>query len=156
MFLSRRSFLKAGAMVALAGGIPLSAAALANGQQSGARLSQPTLGGQLPAEIYSDPLFYYHKSTFVAYLNTRFRFQTKALRWVPLWLMEVRNVGPVPGAATPGRECFSLIFRSQTRFRQNTYTLHHDALGKFNLFLVPVGRFNKWQNYEAVINRLNL
>jgi hypothetical protein len=143
-------------MVALASGIPLSAAAIANGQQSGARLSKPTLGGQLPSELYSDPLFYYHKSAFVAYLNTRFRFQTKALKWVPLWLVEVKDAGSPPGAATTGGECFSLTFRSQTRFRQNTYTLYHDALGKFDLFLVPVGRFNKGQSYEAVINRVNL
>jgi hypothetical protein len=142
-------------MVALASGIPLSVAAVVNGQQSSARQANPAPGVQLPNEIYSDPLFYYHKSTFVAYLNTRFRFQTKALRWVPLWLVEVKNVGPVPDAATPGKECFSLVFRSQTRFRQNTYTLHHDALGKFNLFLVPVGPYKKGQSYEAVINRLN-
>lgn len=142
-------------MVALASGIPLSAAAIAHGQESGARRSNPAPGGQLPSEIYSDPLFYYHKSTFAPYLNTRFRFQTKALKWVLLTLVEVKNVGPVPDEATGGRESFSLVFRSQTQFRQNTYLLQHDALGKFNLFLVPVGRFNKGQKYEAVINRLN-
>jgi hypothetical protein len=156
MFVSRREFLRAGALVALASGIPLHAALSVNGQQRGTPQSKPAPAvGQLPGEVYSDPLFYYTKATFAAYVNTRFQFQTKTLRWIPLTLIEVKTVGPVPDKETPGKECFSLIFRSGTRFKQNTYKLTHDVLGTFNLFLVPVGRYYKGQTYEAVINRLN-
>ena len=54
-------------------------------------------------------------------------------------------------------ESFTLLFRATTEIdlRQTTYRLKHDALGKIELFLVPVGRKDgPWKYYEAVFNRL--
>jgi hypothetical protein len=156
MFVSRRDFLKAGALVALAGGIPLHAAAIVNGQQTGAPQSRPTSGGnQLPAEIYSDPLFYYHKSDFAASLNTKFRILTRGFRGIVLTLAEVKDVGPVPDQQSPDKECFSLLFRSANALRQNTYKLTHDTLGTFDLFLVPLPKDRLGRRFVATINRLN-
>jgi hypothetical protein len=52
--------------------------------------------------------------------------------------------------ATPDRPAFSLFFESSgaERREQQIFTLEHDELGAFDLFLVPVGP----QQYEAVIN----
>lgn len=156
MFVSRRSFLKAGAMVALASGIPLQRTAIVNGQQAGAQQSKPAPVGQLPAEIYSDPLFYYHKSAFTAYVNTKFRAQTKNGSWsIVLTLIEVKDIGPVPDQNAPDKECFSLLFRSPYTLRQNTYKLKHEALGTFDLFLVPLRNSGTGRKYAAIINRLN-
>jgi hypothetical protein len=52
--------------------------------------------------------------------------------------------------ATPDHPAFSLFFESSDpdRREQQIFTLEHDELGAFDLFLVPVGP----QQYEAVIN----
>jgi len=60
------------------------------------------------------------------------------------------------GAASAKTETFSLVFRgpSQPALRQNIYTLEHDQLSRFDLFLVPIGRTADDCEYEAVFNRL--
>jgi hypothetical protein len=52
--------------------------------------------------------------------------------------------------ATPEHPAFSLFFDSPDpeRREQQIFTLEHDELGPFDLFLVPVGP----QQYEAVVN----
>lgn len=155
MLVSRRKFLKAGALVALASGIPSSAASTVNGQQSSAPRPVPTQGGQLPPAVYNDPLFYYHKSTFETALRTKFVVQTKGFRGITLTLAEVKDIGAVPDQASPDKECFSLLFRSANALRQNTYTLKHDALGTFDLFLVPLPKDRIGRRFVATINRLN-
>jgi hypothetical protein len=65
------------------------------------------------------------------------------------------RVGDMP--SPQGGECFTLLFRGGTRAHtQDTYALSHPALGKFKLFLVPVGT-DKYgaQGYLATINRLS-
>lgn len=56
---------------------------------------------------------------------------------------------------TPGRDGgrpFSLLLRgpAEPRLRQAAYPLEHDALGAFELFLVPVGADAGGTDYEAV------
>jgi hypothetical protein len=142
-------------IVALASGIPLSAAAVAYGQQSGIPGPYPTPNGQLPASVYNDPLFYLNKSTFEASLNTRFVIQSKGFGGIVLKLVEVKNIGPVPDQAAPGKESFSLLFRSANALRQNTYRVKHDVLGLFDLFIVPLPKDKISRRYVATINRLN-
>src|SRR2546423_10192997 len=155
MSVSRRAFLKAGALVVLASGIPLSAGVIVNGQQSGAPRPVTTPNGQIPPAVYNDPLFYYHKSTFAASLGTKFVIQTRGFRGIVLKLAEVKDIGPVPDQLTTGKECFSLLFRSANALRQNTYQLKHDVLGTFDLFLVPLPKDRIGRRYVATINRLN-
>ena len=58
-------------------------------------------------------------------------------------------VRPFPGMM---REPFSLIFRStsQVVLPQRTYPFRHDALGKLEIFIVPIGRDTKGIVYQAV------
>jgi Domain of unknown function (DUF6916) len=54
-----------------------------------------------------------------------------------------------------GRVPFSLHFASPDRERyapQQTFTVRHDELGEFELFLVPLGPEERGMLYEAVIN----
>jgi len=55
-----------------------------------------------------------------------------------------------------GTESFSLVFRGETTraLGQNTYAFDHSRLGRFEMFIVPVGRENQdGCYYEAVFNR---
>jgi hypothetical protein len=100
-------------------------------------------------------------STFSAFLNTIFRVQVGLeLGGVRIRLIEVSNLVPEADrerAAAEGREAFSLSFRGSLsdEFRQGTYTIEHDALGRFDMFLVKRGVDKKFRYYEAVFNRLN-
>lgn len=51
---------------------------------------------------------------------------------------------------------FSLIFTGpgETFLPQQVYSLHHEALGNFDLFLVPVGNEQDNFLYQAVFNQL--
>ena len=55
-------------------------------------------------------------------------------------------------------ECFSLVFNgpADTFLPQGTYAMRHDALGEFDLFLVPVGenQAKTQYHYQAIFNRL--
>ena len=117
--------------------------------------AKPLPGANLPAEVYNDPLFYYRKANFQASLKTKFVIQTRGFRGIVLTLAEVKNIGPVPDNAAPGRECFSLLFRSPNALKQNVYKLKHEVLGLFDLLLVPLPKDNLGRKYVAIINRLN-
>jgi hypothetical protein len=153
MLVSRRKFLKAGALVALASTVPMSAAISAHGQQQ--QPTKPSTGGQLPPAVYDDPLFYYDKATFTAALKTKFVVQTKGFRGIVLTLAEVKDIGAVPDRAVAGRESFSLLFRSANALKQRSYTLKHEVMGTFDLFIVPLPKDKLGRRYVAVINRLN-
>jgi hypothetical protein len=60
------------------------------------------------------------------------------------------------GYSTPRQEQFSLRFRGDSThvFPQRIYAIRHDAIGDFDLFLVPIGRDQSGTTYEAVFNRL--
>lgn len=54
-----------------------------------------------------------------------------------------------------GRVPFSLVFHAAERDRhwpQQTFTLRHDELGEFSLFMVPLGPDDRGMQYQAVIN----
>jgi hypothetical protein len=60
------------------------------------------------------------------------------------------------GAGDGGNEKFSLLFRGDARqpLGQNTYALEQAGIGRFELFLVPVGGADGAHcYYEAVFNR---
>jgi hypothetical protein len=50
--------------------------------------------------------------------------------------------------------CYSLVFRTARRdaFPQATYTLNHAALGRLDVFLVPIGPDEVGMRYEAIFN----
>ena len=59
-----------------------------------------------------------------------------------------------PDAPRPHRSPFSLIFRgpSTPSLRQRIWPLEHAALGRLDIFLVPIGSDASGMRYEAVFN----
>ena len=53
-----------------------------------------------------------------------------------------------------GMERFSAFFRGprDPLMRQSVYTLEHEGMGTFELFLVPISQDEKGSRYEAVFN----
>jgi hypothetical protein len=156
MSISRRRFLRAGSVAALAAAVPLRSALLTNGQGSRKELDGNPVD-RLPSDIANGPLSYYTKSTFSLYLNSTFLMQAGALGTIEVRLTQVRDTTSGSVARQAGQECFSLLFQSSGRpvLPQGTYNIEHAALGSFALFLVPGGPdWTGRQSYVAIVNRL--
>lgn len=139
MAISRRKFINAGTLVALAAAIPLKATAkILNGV--GSLGAAPTL---------SDRVSYLDMNMFSSCLQTDFYLNRGAAGAATVKLTEVHDWR----TDNSGKECFSLMFRGSetTRLAQDTYQVEHGALGKFEMLLVPVGK--RSGRYEAVFNR---
>lgn len=152
---SRRKFLKTSTLAALAVGVQLKSFTLVSAQQGrGGRLS-PAGGFQVPQKSQSDIINYFSKETFAPYLNTSFRASQKSSQGATLKLIEVNdlNASRKHPEAVKG---FSLIFSGpkSRQLESKIYTIEHDALGRFSLFLTPIERENGRIFYEAVFNRL--
>src|SRR5216684_1334131 len=149
MSITRRRFLKAGTLVALASAIPLKVA----GQQI--RKGNDDNPLYQSKDVAADPLAHYTRATFESYLNSIFRLYAGSTT-VDLALVEVMDL--IPGTSNPqtGRECFSLLFRGgSVALPQHSYKIEHPSLGIFQLFLVPGGPDdNGAQSFVAIINRL--
>jgi len=91
------------------------------------------------------------KSAFAENLNTKFWLRDPAGERVAIDLVELND-----SRSSPQNEAFSLLFRGDSRqvYPQRLYSVEHDTMGAFDLFLVPVGRDEKGTFYEAVFNRL--
>lgn len=157
MPVTRRSFLRAGALTALSAGFLMNSAGLALAQTA-APTPDEAEDFRVPQESKTDPVFYYKKTTFEPYVNTTFRARARG-GVVELVLAKVIDTSS-PARTTLTRrarpsESFSLLFRASEPLTEITtiHTLDHDALGKFSLFLV---RANAPEEdgilYEAVIN----
>ena len=92
---------------------------------------------------------------FAALLGTTFKVRLTQAHAASIRLAEVRPIKPV-GVPVVSGEGFSLHFTGSgsRRFGQDTYEVAHPTLGKFSVFLVPVGPTAADQQYEAVFNRL--
>jgi hypothetical protein len=94
---------------------------------------------------------YLTKTMFEENLNTRFWLLDERQDPYALDLIELTN-----GHSTPRQEQFSLRFRGDRNWilPQQLYPMKHEAIGDFELFLVPIGRDETGTFYEAVFNRL--
>ncbi|MDQ3472277.1 MAG: hypothetical protein M3447_00925 [Acidobacteriota bacterium] len=151
MSFSRRKFLRAGTMVAIATGIPLKTIV-------GETLSQPD--SRIPGNDHLKAVLYLDRETFARHLNTKFAFSLGTAEKVAVKLIEVKDLTPEaarPSAAATGRECFAAVFVGSAThpLRQETYTVTHSKLGRFSMLVVPVGRDTEGFYYEAVFNRLH-
>jgi Domain of unknown function (DUF6916) len=142
MLISRRTFIKAGALAAIVAGISLKPGLLVFAQEPSVAL--PT----------SDPLSNFTQATFEQYLNSIFTLRGRTP--VEITLTKVEDTLPAKVSRTAGRESFTLHFvGGGVALPQDTYVIDHAALGTFKLFLVPAGSDdNGAQRYVAVINRL--
>lgn len=97
---------------------------------------------------------------FHAQLKTRFRVQAGPGAVVELELVEATRIRSLdwPNSGKPGTsaEAFSLILHGpeQVFLPQHLYRFEHEALGAFEMFIVPVGRAPGQFHYQAVFNRL--
>jgi Domain of unknown function (DUF6916) len=139
MSTSRRDFLKKGSVIALAAGVPISAA-------------ESVLGAERST---ASPGLDLSKEHFASQLNRAF-FINQGKQQILTKLIDVSDLAKPRGfIARRGKEGFTLTFEGQRGLTQNTYTIENAKLGKFSMFLVPVGSQNQETvRYEAVINRL--
>jgi len=89
---------------------------------------------------------------FSKHVNTKFRAGLDA-EAVDLELVQVKGYLKNPGDAD-GMERFSIFFTGPAKplLAQSTYSLSHDAMGTFDLFLVPIKPEGEGFRYEAVFN----
>jgi hypothetical protein len=91
---------------------------------------------------------------FSGLINTSFRVRTTN-KTVELRLAEVtRSGGPADSAAN---ESFSLLFHGpgDQLLPQQILTLENAQMGRFDLFIVPVGKTANGFEYQAIFNRLH-
>jgi Domain of unknown function (DUF6916) len=101
------------------------------------------------------------RAAFAEHLHTRFQVRAPAGNLVAMELVEAQSL---PWRAARGdlgapavEESFSLMFRLPVgqAFAQGTYDFAHEEMGRFAMFIVPVGRPNgDSQGYEAVFHRV--
>jgi hypothetical protein len=146
MSLSRRKFLRAGTLVAISAGIPLKTIVAETLLQPSSFL--PSHGGTNTAS----PL---NREAFSGCLNTKFSFSSKEVKAVSVKLVEVYDLTPKTAART-GKECFGVVFAGPRHglLRQETYSVMHETLGKFDMLVVPIASRKEGFYYEAIFNRL--
>jgi hypothetical protein len=93
--------------------------------------------------------------TFAPHLRQTFRALPDAAAPIDMVLTEATPLGSGSGqeAGAPGRRVpFSLVFRGprDVLLPQRTYRIEHEAIGAFDLFLVPIGPDGEGMRYEAI------
>ena len=146
MSISRRKFVKYGLVIGALASSPFALITNTFGQKrrERARPERP------------NPSLYFNKATFAAYADTDFLVRAGSAGLV---FMRLSRVEDLPGSQmlrSPD-ECFGLMFTAPagTSIPQETYQVEHGALGKFPLFLVPVGprTLDGPAYFQAVFNR---
>jgi hypothetical protein len=92
---------------------------------------------------------------FSKHIKTKFRIKADTQQPVELLLEEVKSYGNNGGSGSqPGMERFSVFFSgpNDCYLPQKVYSMEHDRMGPFDIFLVPIGRDDQGYNYEAVFN----
>lgn len=99
-------------------------------------------------------------AAFCKCLGSSFVVQCGTAAEVVLDLTHVRQqaASPLaaPNAPDADHEKFSLLFRGtqSAGLPQNTYTFEHSQMGRFEMFIVPVGPKDKMHGYyQAIFNR---
>ncbi|MCA1593447.1 MAG: twin-arginine translocation signal domain-containing protein [Acidobacteria bacterium] len=156
MSVTRRSFLKSGAITVLTAGIALNVGAVAFGQEK--QGSNPALDFQIPFQAKQSQTFYFNRETFKPYVGGIFRARA-GKRSIQMTLTNVRDCTPSPKAnlltkKSRSSDCFALEFSTSGKLTDLTtiYDIEHAALGTFTLFMTrrdgPRGNYF----YEAVFN----
>ena len=88
---------------------------------------------------------------FAKHLNTTFRIRLNERETLPAELTEISE-----HMISPRQERFWIVFKTSNDvfLDQGQRSVEHDAMGNFDLFLVPMGRDEQGTYYEAVFNRM--
>ena len=95
--------------------------------------------------------------TFAPLEGQTFRLHVEGVPPVEMRLESVTEI-PVPGwrpqEAAEHRTPFSLVFlcRSQYVLQQAIYRFEHEAIGPFEIFIVPISRTAEGVSYEVVFS----
>ena len=95
--------------------------------------------------------------TFSPRLNTKFRVILDSAASLELELVEAKAMtSGTPAAKGQSHEIFSLIFHGpdNQHLPQRIYSFEHDQMGRFDLFIVPIGQKPGFIQYQALFNRL--
>jgi len=98
--------------------------------------------------------------TFVPLVGNKFQVYPDAVSSIELELTEATEFSGHGNKPAPGtgliQESFSVIFDGpdDRLLPQGMYVFEHGGLGRFELFIVPVGRKPGAFQYQAVFNRL--
>lgn len=156
MVLSRRDFVRLGSLCAISA-ISLGFANGAMGQQRRVPQENTHPGFPVPIEAQRDPLFFMTRQTFTQYLETRFVIDPGYTFPIETTLIDVKDTRTASAQKknASGQDCFLLTFRVEgdKSVKQGTYQVRHDALGTFELFVVPSEDRDGRKYFEAVINR---
>ena len=159
---SRRNFLRSGIMTALSVSVAVGAGRLAFGQQPGVR-GNSAVDFPIPSEARQQTLFNYTQAAFESYLGSTFTAAGATGRRVELVLESVTGYTPKPTtrimkATARESESFTLSFNASGALPTFTtiHTLHHDALGDIDLFLIGRKTESGAIFYEAVINHADV
>jgi hypothetical protein len=95
------------------------------------------------------------RATYAALSDRTFRIRRGGV----VRTIALREIADLPRAATLAKyrgsdDAFGLTFDGPPGGEQGTYTFAHPTIGRFAMFITPVGRPSKLQTYEAVIDRL--
>jgi hypothetical protein len=104
------------------------------------------------------PLEQLTMESFSKWVKTRFRVRITPTETMEMELAEVTSPPTAPGN-TPGHsgyESFSVIFTgpSEPVLPQRIYAFEGEGIGRFDLFIVPIGRDSGGARYQAAFNRL--
>lgn len=157
MSVSRRKFMKSGALTALSAGLIFKAGETAFGQKRVP--DRPISKFEVPYEAQQNPILYYDRATFEPYVGGTFIGRDARGRSVELKLVSVKEYKPPTTRITTGStrrtDSFSLTFSASSSLPPFTsiHVIEHAVLGKFDLFLQRSGD-NSQILYQAVITHL--
>jgi hypothetical protein len=161
MAISRREFIRAGSVLAISAGLSLRLANSTFAQQKRRGASPKNAGVEIPPESQRDALAHMTRTTFTQYVNTTFIIDPGYTFPIETTLVKVTDLRSAADQQKnlPGKECFVLDFKVTTdpntrSLKQGTYQMRHDALGNFEMFVVPIRNKEGELFFEATINRL--
>ena len=165
MTLTRRRFLRSGAITVVLTGLALDSVPLAFAKNAKKqKKSDPSRDFKVPPQVKRDPILYFKRETFEPYLNGVFQLSA-GRSLVDATLISIRDYTPgTAGEVTPNSrptESFALVFKARETLTDLTtiYNVEHGALGSFALFLTyragETGEDGQPHEhfYEAVFNR---
>ena len=158
MTVTRRSFLRSGAVTVLLTGLALDSVPLAFAQLS--RRFDPSLDFLPSSESKQEPTFNFRRETFEPYLNGVFTLSAGA-NSVEATLVAIEDCSPTEEKSKKVTKKwrlsagFILVFQAKEKLTDLTtvYDVEHGALGKFALFLTRRDGPRDTHFYEAVFNR---
>lgn len=147
MTFTRRKFIQSSAMAAVAAALGHAAGGTVLGSETGLFAGTSEKGPH--------PLSYLKREHFEPFINTTIKIRSEAGRTAVITLREAADLkNQINTDRGYTGESFRLAFDStrKTGLAQGTYHFEHENLGRFSLFLVPVG--GSGVHYEAIVNRV--